>query len=206
MFACDKCDNVFNALYYLKEHIEVKHEGAVNRCPLCDATFTFKSNIGHHIKAMHGSQMFNCKECDYQGKTKRHLTVHIGLWHKEKNFKCKYCEFKAGYQHHINRHMKKRHRNVLNVDERKKFDIQKCPYCEYQNMFSVMKIHIKAHEKKRYICQYCEFSTGITSSLYDHARSLHPNDAFICNECPFTTNSEAKMKLQNCLQNRFSYM
>ena len=192
--SCEKCDYVTSDPFRLKEHVDVKHEGVVHRCHLCNATFTCKSNITQHIKTMHGSQIFVCKECDYQGKTQRHLTVHYGLWHKEKNFTCKYCDFKAGYQFHINRHMKKRHLKIMNSDERKKFNIQKCPYCDYEVCASNMKKHIQSHKNKIYSCQYCKFSTEILKIFHDHTRSIHPKVALICNECSFNTKSEAMLK------------
>ena len=124
MFKCDRCPYTSNNKVYLRDHIDVVHEGVIIRCPIegCPSTFTSRSNISQHVKQMHRKETFKCQECDYLAKTKRGLTVHFGAHHGVKYFACEFCDYTAGYQHKILKHTRRKHVNELTEEQQKRLN------------------------------------------------------------------------------------
>ena len=193
VFHCELCSYKANSKHYIKEHVQVVHEGLVIRCKICPSTFTSASNIGQHMKYSHSTEQHPCPECKYVTNTKRKLKVHYGIWHGEKSFACEYCEYTAGYQHRINKHMKKAH----------KYGNLKCSNCDFET-YSLQSLneHTKSNHVN-HLCSLCEFETANYSSLRDHIQSNHASSIFSCKECKFTCNINNKGSIES--HNEFNH-
>ena len=83
---CTLCPTprLFKNRFYLKEHIQMVHEGLrPHQCELCGKAFFSKSYLGQHIRRTHeGHKDFICESCGKDYRNKKHLVMHIRRVHQ----------------------------------------------------------------------------------------------------------------------------
>ncbi|TGZ62538.1 hypothetical protein CRM22_007384 [Opisthorchis felineus] len=116
-----------------------------NTCDICGKSFSWLSNL------------------------RRHAVVHTNL----RNYKCEFCS--KSFKLHASL---KGHKTVAHSSEQAIGDDQtnKCEICGKRVASSWdLAGHMRVHSKERpFLCDLCGWSFGISSNLYRHRRSVHP--------------------------------
>ena len=204
MFNCDRCSYTSNNQKYLKDHIEVVHEGVIIRCPVegCTSSFKNRSNISHHVNQVHGRETFKCEYCEYVAKSQRAVRVHYGRLHGVKYFACEFCDFTAGYQHMINKHMLGAHAKELPESQQKKLNIMTCENCGYKSTKSRMNRHLELchgkYEGPKFQCQTCESVNvnvffKVKAKLNYHIKKEHSANPLKCQKCHFQSGCKSTL-------------
>ena len=82
---CQKCNQKFVCLEYLKEHRQTHR----TKCDLCEKTFRYKSNFNIHMYTHNNPP--NCDVCTKTFANYRRLAEHKIIHTDEKPFKCESC-------------------------------------------------------------------------------------------------------------------
>ena len=84
---------------------------------------------------------------------------------------CDLCNYVAEYKLHLTKHIKKRHPEVLEMDE-----YTKCAKCQTMIANEAFKRHIKRCAKKQiFPCNFCEITSIHVVTMKRHVRSAHPD-------------------------------
>ncbi|XP_050671849.1 zinc finger protein 888-like isoform X2 [Leptidea sinapis] len=78
------CGRMFRTPVRLREHIAVKHLGAVpprdKHCPICDKAFANQQVLTRHVKG-HKGELYPCTECGRTFRTQSYVKVHYQIVH-----------------------------------------------------------------------------------------------------------------------------
>ena len=174
---CKICRIRCNSHKLLAKHVEEVHNTTLEEfyCDLCDFKSTYKSSVHIHKKMKHGPVILTtlskslhhpCEYCDYVSKTKASLQVHINTKHLGIKYTCETCGHQCSSQQMLTWHVVGKHGEGYPCDQ-----------CDYRaTQPNQLKLHKKAiHEKERYYCQDCTFSTSFQTNLYAHIKKVHNN-------------------------------
>lgn len=65
---CIKCEYKTTSKYYIKQHVESKHEGIFYNCDGCGYRATQKYILKLHVESDHEGICYSCKQCGYKAK------------------------------------------------------------------------------------------------------------------------------------------
>ena len=105
-----------------------------------------------------------CDRCDYSCRGKQQLQQHFEVKHLGVKHSCTFCEFSATTKQVLKWHITSKHGEGY-----------RCHYCDYNaTQPSQLKQHILAvHEKVKYPCDQCNFSTSFKTNLSHHKKKEH---------------------------------
>lgn len=110
---CSDCDQLFNKMTQLKQHVEQAHYPQGFICKICDKKLSSLSLLERHIMKVHLERPFNCKQCgkNFSGVTEyeQHLHSHNS---SSSVFRCIVCGRKYGSEILLMAHMPKHKQQV----------------------------------------------------------------------------------------------
>ena len=140
-------------------------------CDQCTFSSHYKTSLATHKKMKHGSgpvltSLTPAKThyCDYSCKNKTYFTAHVNSKHLGITFSCEVCDYTISSAQMVQRHKRGKHGGGY-----------PCPHCSYRaTQPGQLSLHVKAiHEKVKFSCNLCPFSTSFQTILYAHVRKCH---------------------------------
>ena len=174
-FSCDNCDQTFQRLRSLKDHVKSIHLGLRVNCTLCTATFSTRQGKNSHYKSKHRNVAHTCSDCGAKFTTRstlrRHeLTIHAGVV-----IPCSDCErvfsTKGGLKVHV---------QAAHLDSR----LYICNICMNAfNRSSSLAAHKRTHLGMSFPCEFCPAVFRQNVHLTRHCKTFHLGLRFECDLC-----------------------
>lgn len=184
---CPTCGQNFSALYQLKIHMMVKHQGIKPfLCDTCGQGFTSKASHDDHKNCHTGLTPYTCKHCNNAFSRKTTLRMHILNEHNpDSSFvSCPKCKKIYRNIYILNTHMKRKH--VDDSNQSVKSNQEQCSKCDrtFKSAFQLRK-HVKVvHDNIReFKCTVCSKLFATLTHLQEHF-PVHTRQAqFFCHLC-----------------------
>ena len=143
----------------------------VKKCPKCDFQTGSSAGINAHYKNTH--ELVVCEHCSLRFSTPSTLHQHMYL-HKEMKFKCDKCSKWFPFASDLRVHQVKHESKCTH----------KCSKCLKKFfMEGDMLRHLKVHNKKKWTCSMCDYTTIDERNLKAHRR-VHSNlKLYMCLHC-----------------------
>ena len=182
---CENCDYKTARRDRLRRHNEEVHLGIKKfrdreeKCLMCSFKCTKKSNLSTHMESVHNTslELVYCDQCTFSShyktslvthknscKNKTYFTAHVNSKHLGITFSCGVCDYTSSSAQMVQRHTQGKHGGGF-----------PCPHCSYRaTQPGQLSLHVKAiHEKVKFNCNLCPFSTSFQTNLYAHVRKCH---------------------------------
>lgn len=110
-YPCCYCDNAFQKLEQLEQHILTHVKPLPHVCAVCKHSFSARQTLLVHMASHLSQRRFACSICPMaftqKGKLKLHLRTHSG----ERPYKCSYegCKYAAAQKGNLNVHLRSVH-------------------------------------------------------------------------------------------------
>jgi len=190
---CQFCDEEFFIPANLALHVQRKHQSASGdqhfECLFCGKLIRGKSNFKHHLK-LHKNEGFRCKFriCSKWFKIESELEDHIKKVHfaEGKNpVECKLCKKWYACKISLGNHMRINHPEKV---------ILKNPN-NPKTLLARKRAELKAKELPFLMpCNFCDDVFESKTSLYDHTKKMHKNEAVKCKKCRFYFKTKIEME------------
>ena len=180
--------------------------GGKHSCSNCYELYRTEIELQQHVCAIRGrttnpvrEKKFKCETCGKIFSLNNSLKQHIRCVHEKiTQFSCPYCNYRSYINQNLTRHLAT-HSRVKNF---------KCTHCDYAAVLkqSLTK-HINArHTHKTYRCRYekCGVKKTSQDELYEHIRSDHPVQLYLCDTCPMSFNTSQRLKVHKVSHNKDS--
>ena len=127
------------------------------------------------------------------------MKQHIRCVHEKiKQFSCPYCHYRCYLNSRLTSHLTT-HSGIKNY---------KCTHCDYAAVTQhILTVHINRHHiNKTYSCRYkiCDVKKTSQEELYEHIRSDHPVQRYLCDTCPMSFNNSQTLKRHKVSHNKGS--
>jgi len=186
---CHMCDKAYASVLSLKRHLQTHHETQTLSqklpCNLCNKSFITQQNLDNHIKRYHVKLIDKfCAHCAFscsdQSTLQKHFLNEHGGIHSCKA-KCFLCDAEFKTVPNLNRHIKHIHEKAP-----RKYWLQTCELCGYSTDNKIrLKKHVSWFHMKRYICNWCDFSSEDNSQIRFHEGVTHIGKNTYCKFCDF---------------------
>ena len=200
-FRCPKCNYSGSSEEELQGHVKITHmdkiafdqsEGTATKCQMCTYIGKDKFALHRHMKRFHmEAGNHGCEHCDYTG-TRVALGHHMRRYHPEQLNKCDKCSKLFTKKRDLLIHKTTHDANELLVKQEELVDLLKgsftCKKCfrvfhrkhEYQRH---IKAHLRAENKVKLKCDYCDYETFDKYDIRDHTARRHEERKFVCPTC-----------------------
>ncbi|XP_014368415.2 zinc finger protein 729 [Papilio machaon] len=165
-YICEFCNNTFNSLHELKDHLLFIHEKYYNlsTCNVCFTKFSTNETLLEHRKfCLPPPDVNACEHCDRLFTDIASLEFHMKIFHPQahlssssndeytdQSYKCEYCDRVYNNQKSLNHHIKLKHNKEQSFD---------CHYCgkvcsnKYYLTSHIKIVHSNISCSK---CDYCD--------------------------------------------------
>ena len=164
-------------------------------CGKCGKTFFNSDGVKRHMEDGHRDSLLKCDQCDFTCKPRRSMIIHVQGVHEGKLLSCKLCNFKANANpKNLVWHIQSKHagmeyefatgkRIVVDKRNKRKHLCEKCDFRAYTKQ--VLRDHIKSvHDGDPYECEKCHKTFISVYSLTGHYREQHEKVKYSCDKCP----------------------
>ncbi|XP_046571557.1 zinc finger protein 879-like [Haliotis rubra] len=212
-YACRICGKKFFQRRNLQNHSLTHSTDRPHECKLCTSTFKRPHHLANHMFCVHerkqkikysdsnryyfpydGSDMrhanknhvgdingtdekpFKCKLCDAQFIQCWSLSVHVNTVHLDKRpYLCSICGKTFKSNSALQTH------SVIHMEARKVS--AECNVCQKMVKINAMYIHMKSHEEKKFLCNFCGKRFSLKHQLSNHEKSHLGLKAHACELC-----------------------
>ncbi|KAF7991993.1 hypothetical protein HCN44_010813 [Aphidius gifuensis] len=190
---CEKCGEIFNTIYSLKQHFKSHMERQIFKCTFTGCLQTFNSiGLFETHKKNHIKLQVTCSTCQQVFKNKKALDVHLSVDHANgiKNYyHCDKCDKSFLQLNNLKKHYKQTHvddddddDNINDNDDdngnnkcherQNKFSCELC--AKVLNSIHQLKRHKQAsHSGIIYSCPYCDMKVKHRHSIKRHLERQH---------------------------------
>uniref|UniRef100_A0A1B0G825 C2H2-type domain-containing protein n=1 Tax=Glossina morsitans morsitans TaxID=37546 RepID=A0A1B0G825_GLOMM len=161
---CSDCDQLFNKISQLKEHVETIHypEGFI--CKICNRKLSSLSLLERHMRKVHLDRPFNCKQCGKNFANRLTYDEHVISHISGKLFKCHICGRKYPTQYFLTEHMRNHKEQVPHT----------CVVCGKITLRITQHMKIHTPRPKRLLsCSVCGKVFNFSSGLSHHFKIMH---------------------------------
>ncbi|XP_013107931.2 zinc finger protein ZFP2 [Stomoxys calcitrans] len=162
---CSDCDQLFNKLSQLKQHVESVHYPDGFVCKICNRRLCSLSLLERHMVKVHLERPFNCQLCGKNFSDPITYEEHV-ISHKsaDKCHKCQICGRKYSTQFFLKQHMR----------NHKKQMPQTCVVCGKVTLRITQHMKIHTPRPKRLLsCSVCGKIFNFSSGLSHHFKVMH---------------------------------
>ncbi|KAF9812350.1 hypothetical protein SFRURICE_005461 [Spodoptera frugiperda] len=169
---CEICNEPFNRLDDIIDHLIVKHEFDYNkkidipfqeyrlvdfRCLHCEEQFSYFGYLVKHVNTVHPQNCFICDHCRANFNKKRDLDFHIRNYHRQGGYPCDLC-----LKNFENCIQLRKHKNNTHF--------RQCKSCGSSfASLSLLQKHIQLdHSQSNLKCSYCSKEFHTTLGLKQH--------------------------------------
>ena len=173
---CSLCGFPCEGKHKLQKHLQAVHNSSLELvyCDQCTFSSHYKTSLSNHKRMKHGPgpvlttlakpKTHYCEYCEFTCKTKPAMTAHVNSKHLGIKFYCEVCDYSCSSAQMLGWHTQGKHGGGY-----------PCPHCSYRaTQPGQLSLHIKAiHEKVKFSCDLCPFSTSFKTNLNAHIRKCH---------------------------------
>uniref|UniRef100_A0A1A9W943 C2H2-type domain-containing protein n=1 Tax=Glossina brevipalpis TaxID=37001 RepID=A0A1A9W943_9MUSC len=161
---CSDCDQLFNKISQLKEHVETVHypEGFI--CKICNRKLSSLSLLERHMRKVHLDRPFNCKQCGKNFANRLTYDEHVISHVSGKLFKCHICGRKYPTEYFLTEHMRNHKEQIPHT----------CVVCGKVTLRITQHMKIHTPRPKRLLsCSVCGKVFNFSSGLSHHFKIMH---------------------------------
>ncbi|XP_004523589.1 zinc finger protein 234 [Ceratitis capitata] len=161
---CSDCDQLFNKIPDLKEHIQQVHypEGFI--CKICNRKLTSLTLLETHMRKVHLSRPFNCDICKKNFDTRDRFEEHVKAHVSGQPYRCHICGRKYSTECILKQHLRRHKEQVP----------QCCVVCGKMTLRITQHMKIHAPRPKRVLsCKLCGKVFNFSSGLSHHYKVAH---------------------------------
>ncbi|XP_073829035.1 uncharacterized protein [Musca autumnalis] len=162
--ACPDCDQLFNKLAQLNQHIESVHfpDGFV--CKICNRKLSSLSLLERHMIKVHLDRPFNCVQCGKNFSDPVTYEEHVISHNSHKLHKCHICGRKYSTEFFLTEHMRNHKEQIP----------KKCVVCGKVTLRITQHMKIHTPRPKRLLsCSVCGKVFNFSSGLSHHFKVMH---------------------------------
>lgn len=143
--------------------------------PSCDVRFESQRELNEHTTKEHGKIKCNFTGCTKEYSSVSGLQKHQKL-HQSDGWLCHVCGKLCSHESDLNTHLKSHEGQRAH----------KCQGCNKAYVhFADLKRHATVHQKRKYYCDLCSYSSFQKHDRDDHVKS-HQADRYVCKKCGMT--------------------
>ncbi|XP_054730140.1 hypermethylated in cancer 2 protein-like [Anastrepha obliqua] len=161
---CSDCDQLFNKIPDLKEHIQQVHYPDGFICKICNKKLTSLTLLETHMRKVHLSRPFNCEICRKNFDTRDRFEEHVKAHVSGQPYRCHICGRKYSTECILKQHL---HRHKEQIP-------QCCVVCGKMTLRITQHMKIHAPRPKRVLsCKACGKVFNFSSGLSHHYKVMH---------------------------------
>ncbi|XP_069966084.1 uncharacterized protein [Bactrocera oleae] len=161
---CSDCDQLFNKIPDLKDHIQQVHYPDGFICKICNKKLTSLTLLETHMRKVHLSRPFNCEICRKNFDTRDRFEEHVKAHVSGQPYRCHICGRKYSTECILKQHLR-RHKEQIP---------QCCVVCGKLTLRITQHMKIHAPRPKRILsCKACGKVFNFSSGLSHHYKVMH---------------------------------
>lgn len=161
---CPDCDQLFNKISQLKEHVESVHYPDGFICKICNRKLSSLSLLERHMRKVHLDRPFNCKQCGKNFANRLTYDEHLMSHMSGKVYKCHTCGRKYPTEYFLTEHMRNHKEQIP----------QTCVVCGKVTLRITQHMKIHTPRPKRLLtCSVCGKVFNFSSGLSHHFKMMH---------------------------------
>ncbi|XP_067637006.1 uncharacterized protein [Eurosta solidaginis] len=161
---CSDCDQLFNKIPDLKEHIQEVHYPDGFICKICNRRLTSLTLLETHMRKIHLSRPFNCEICRKNFDTRDRFEEHVKAHVSGQPYRCHICGRKYSTECILKQHL---HRHKEQIP-------QCCVVCGKLTLRITQHMKIHAPRPKKVLtCKACGKIFNFSSGLSHHYKVMH---------------------------------
>lgn len=161
---CSDCDQLFNKIPDLKDHIQQVHYPDGFICKICNKKLTSLTLLETHMRKVHLSRPFNCEICRKNFDTRDRFEEHVKGHVSGQPYRCHICGRKYSTECILKQHLR-RHKEQIP---------QCCVVCGKMTLRITQHMKIHAPRPKRVLsCKACGKVFNFSSGLSHHYKIMH---------------------------------
>ncbi|XP_018800674.1 PREDICTED: zinc finger protein 718-like [Bactrocera latifrons] len=161
---CSDCDQLFNKIPDLKDHIQQVHYPDGFICKICNKKLTSLTLLETHMRKVHLSRPFNCEICRKNFDTRDRFEEHVKAHVSGQPYRCHICGRKYSTECILKQHLR-RHKEQIP---------QCCVVCGKMTLRITQHMKIHAPRPKRILsCKACGKVFNFSSGLSHHYKVMH---------------------------------
>ncbi|XP_005185566.2 RE1-silencing transcription factor [Musca domestica] len=162
--ACPDCNQLFNKLTQLKQHIESVHYPDGFVCKICNRKLNSLSLLERHMIKVHLDRPFNCQQCGKNFSDPVTFEEHVISHNSHKVHKCRICGRKYSTEFFLMEHMRNHKEQIR----------QTCVVCGKVTLRITQHMKIHTPRPKRLLsCSVCGKVFNFSSGLSHHFKIMH---------------------------------
>lgn len=185
---CDFCQEIFDNIYTLEEHLWLHMEEKTFECTDCKIKFGMESNLREHFKSHFFKEAQPCPVCKREFKSIGYFNEHVERC--EKRWKCEHCGLECDTQEYYRKHQRAEHggENVV------KYQCILCDksFVERHRFDDHMITH---SSEKAFVCHICQKQFKRQRPLKDHLVRAHSEGQLMCSYCRKTFPTQQELDL-----------
>lgn len=165
-----------------EDQVSPKKATPAFQCHMCAKLFSRQTHLNRHLVIHSNEKPFVCEVCSKGFTRLDHLNIHRHHHSDVKPYNCDICKQGFTRAAHLQRHTENRHANgaeskMITAD----YVCEMCPKA-YSTPKS-LKLHMKIHTEKVYVCKFCRINFSNQDELDDHNKMHNHEKPFLCSEC-----------------------
>lgn len=161
---CPDCDQLFNKLSQLKQHVESVHYPDGFVCKICNRRLSSLSLLERHMIKVHLDRPFNCQQCGKNFSDPITYEEHVLSHNSGEVYKCHICGRKYSTEFFLMEHMRN-HKEQIPVT---------CVVCGKVTLRITQHMKIHTPRPKRLLsCSVCGKIFNFSSGLSHHFKIMH---------------------------------
>ncbi|XP_050725339.1 zinc finger protein 208-like [Eriocheir sinensis] len=195
--ACDFCQEIFDSIYLLEEHLWMHMEEKTFECSDCKIKFGMESNLREHYKSHYFKEAKPCPVCQREFKSIGYYNDHVEKC--QKRWKCEQCGLECDTQEYYRKHQRAEHggENVVRYQ---------CSLCDksFVDRHRYDDHMITHSSEKAFTCHICLKQFKRQRPLNDHLMRTHSSSLLVCPYCSKTFQKHTELKAHK-LKHRREY-
>ncbi|CAH0714347.1 unnamed protein product, partial [Brenthis ino] len=190
---CGLCENIYESLDSLLEHLDSHKKNSDNTCRVCAQTFTNWTQLFSHRLQHLPTKQKACHICFKGFRSHVYLEHHYNKIHcnnEKAMVNCLTCNKSYNTPIKLRKHVWRSHSNKTFI-----CDFCSRTYCQKDQL----RKHIKGHMGRESLeCDQCDYSTKYITNLKEHKIRKHTPKRVYCKVCSRVFSDQLKLDAHKC--------